>query len=164
MTVSPTPAPAPRPGPYAPEPAPVFDATEAAAAAAAAAKHGAEPSMGDLVSEASAHFSTLIRSEIELAKLELRSSVKNAGVGIGLFGAAAVVLVFSLTFGLIALAEGIAALGLDRWLAFLIVFVLLLVLVGLFAFIGLKKVKRVKAPTRTIATSKETVAYLRSHG
>jgi hypothetical protein len=127
-------------------------------------RHSAEPSLGELVSDASTHFSTLIRSEIELAKLELRSSVKNAGVGIGLFGAAAVVLVFSLTFGFFALAEGIAALGLSRWLAFLIVFVLQLLLVGLFAFVGFKKVKRVKAPARTISTSKETVAYLRSHG
>lgn len=150
MTASPRPAPRPTPN---------FVPT-----AGGQAGQTAEPSMGDLVSQASTHFSTLVRSEIELAKLELRSSVKNAGVGIGLFGAAAVVLVFSLTFGFIALAEGIAALGLDRWLAFLIVFVALLLLVGLFAFMGVKKVKRVKAPARTIATSKETVAYLRSHG
>lgn len=127
-------------------------------------RHAAESSLGELVSEASTHFSTLMRSEIELAKLELRSSVKNAGVGIGFFGAAAAVLVFSLTFGFFALAEGLAALGLSRWLAFLIVFVLQLILVGLFALIGFRKVKRVKAPARTIATSKETVAYLRSHG
>ena len=53
-----------------------------------------------------------MHSEIELAKLELRSSVKNAGVGVGLFAAAAVVLVFSLTFGFFALAEGLNALGL----------------------------------------------------
>ncbi|MDT4951365.1 MAG: hypothetical protein QOJ37_3960, partial [Pseudonocardiales bacterium] len=44
-------------------------------------RHAAEPSLGELVSEASTHLSTLIRSEIELAKLELRSSVKNGGVG-----------------------------------------------------------------------------------
>jgi hypothetical protein len=127
-------------------------------------RHAAEPSLGSLVSDASEHLSTLIRSEIELAKLELRSSVKNAGVGIGMFGAAAVVLIFSLTFGFLTLAEGIAALGLSRWLAFLIVFVLQLVVVGALAFLGYRKVKKVKAPARTISTSKETVAYLRSHG
>lgn len=123
-----------------------------------------QPSMGQLVSEASTHLSVLIRSEIELAKLELRSSVKNAGVGIGLFGAAVVVLVFSLTFGFLTLAEGIAAAGLDRWLAFLIVFGFQLLLVGLFVFVGIRKVKRVKSPERTIRTSKETVAYLKNHG
>ncbi len=127
-------------------------------------EHLTQTTLGDLVSEASTHFSVLVRSEIELAKLELRSSVKNAGVGIGLFGAAAVVLVFSLTFLFVAFAEGLAQLGLYRWLSFLIVFLVLALFAGLFAFIGIKKVKRVKAPERTIATSKETVAYLRSHG
>jgi hypothetical protein len=123
-----------------------------------------EPSIGQLVSDASTHFSDLLHAEIELAKLELRSTVKNAGVGIGLFGAAAVVLVFSLTFGFLALAEGLAAAGLDRWLAFLIVFVLLLLVVGACVYLGMKKVKRIKAPQRTIATSKETIATLRKRG
>ena len=120
-----------------------------------------EPSLGKLVQDASAQVSTLIRSEIELAKLELRSSVKNAGVGVGFFAAAAVILVFSLVFGFLTLAEAIAALGVYRWLAFLIVFVLQLLLVGAFAFIGLRRVKRVKAPQTTIRTTKETVEYLR---
>jgi uncharacterized membrane protein YqjE len=127
-------------------------------------KHSApasEPSVGKLVSDASAHFSTIIRGEIELAKLELRSTVKNAGTGIGLFAAAGVVLVFSLVFGFLTLAEGIAALGLDRWLAFLIVFVLQLVIVALFVWIGIKKVKKVKAPARTIKSTRDTVDYLK---
>lgn len=123
--------------------------------------HSTPPSIGQLVSDASTHLSTIIHGEIELAKLELKSSVKNAGVGIGLFLGAAVILVFSLTFGFIALAEGLAALGLSRWLAFLIVFAFLLVLVGLFVFVGIKKVKKVKAPEKTIRTTKETVDYLK---
>jgi hypothetical protein len=126
-------------------------------------RHAAEPSVGQLVSEASTHFSTLLHGEIELAKLELKSSVKNAGVGIGLFGAAVVLLVFSLTFGLIALAEGIHTLGIWHWASYLIVFGFLLVLVIVLVLIGVKKVKRVRAPQRTIATSKDTVAYLKAN-
>jgi hypothetical protein len=126
-------------------------------------RHAAEPTVGQLVSDASAHFSTLLHSEIELAKLELRSSVKNAGTGIGFFAAAVVLLAFSLTFGLIALAEGIVALGLWRWLAYLVVFGFLLLLIGALVFLGIRKVKRVKAPQRTIATSKDTVAYLKAN-
>lgn len=120
-----------------------------------------EPSIGQLVQQASTQFSAVLHGEIELAKLELRSSVKNAGAGVGLFVGALVLLVFSLTFGLLALAEGIAATGIWRWAAFLIVFGFLLLLIGLMVFIGIKKVKRVKAPERTIATSKETVAALK---
>lgn len=128
-----------------------------------ARRHAAEDaSLGQLVAAASASLSTLLHSEIELAKLELKSSVKNAGVGVGFFGGALVLLVFSLTFGLIALAEGITALGLDRWLSYLIVFALLLIIVGLLVLMGVRKVKRVKAPGRTISTSKDTVAFLKA--
>ena len=119
-----------------------------------------EPSVGQLVSDASTHLSTIIRGEIELAKLELRSSVKNAGAGIGFFVGAAVLALFSLVYGFQALAEGIAALGVYRWLAFLIVFLLQLVVAGLCGYLGFKKVKRVRAPQRTIKTTKETVDYL----
>lgn len=124
----------------------------------------AQPSIGELVQEASTQFSAVLHGEIELAKLELRSSVKNAGAGAGLFAGAAVLLVFSLTFGLLALAEGLNAAGIWRWASFLIVFGLLLLLIGLMVAVGIKKVKRVKAPERTIATSKETVAALKHRG
>jgi uncharacterized membrane protein YqjE len=123
----------------------------------------AQPSIGQLVQEASTQFSAVLHGEIELAKLELRSSVKNAGAGAGFFIGAVVLLVFSLTFGLIALAEGIVAMHIWRWAAYLIVFGFLLLLIGALVFLGIKSVKRVKAPERTIATSKETVAYLKQH-
>jgi uncharacterized membrane protein YqjE len=177
VTASSSPAPKPTPGPprhaspaAATAPAAPVVATPAAAApvtvqkapaASSNGKHAAEPSVGKLVSDASTHLSTLIRGEIELAKLELRSTVKNAGTGIGLFAGAAVVLVFSLIFGFLTLAEGIAALGLDRWLAFLIVFVFQLVIVALFVWIGIKKAKLVKAPRRTIKSTRDTVDYLK---
>ena len=126
-------------------------------------RHASEPKVGQLVADISADLSTLLHSEIELAKLELKSSVKNAGVGVGFFGAALALLVFSMTFGLIALAEGIAAMGLYRWLSYLIVFAGVLIIVGLLVFLGIRKVKRVKAPERTIATSRDTVAYLKAN-
>ena len=122
-----------------------------------------QPSIGSLVQEASKSFSTVLHGEIELAKLELKSSVKNAGAGAGFFGGAVVLVIFSLTFGLIALAEGIVAMHIWRWAAYLIVFGFLLLVIGLLVFLGIKSVKRVKAPARTIATSKETVAYLKQH-
>ena len=66
-----------------------------------------EPSIGQLASDASEHLSTIIRGEIALAKTEIGAAVKNAGTGAVMFLAAAAILVFSLTFGLIALAEGL---------------------------------------------------------
>jgi MFS family permease len=120
-----------------------------------------QPSIGTLVADASANFSTLLHGEIELAKLEIKSSVKNAGTGAGMFIAAAVILVFSLTFGLIALAEGLVALHLWRWAAYLIVFAFLVLLAGLLVWLGIRKVKRVKAPKQTIATTKDSVSAIK---
>ena len=120
-------------------------------------------SIGDLVSDASKHVSTLIQGEIELAKLELRSSVKNAGTGAGMFAGAVVLLVFSLTFLFISIAEGLVALGVPRWLAYFLVFLVLAIVVAVLVWLGMKKVKRVKGPERTIATSRETVEYLKTN-
>jgi hypothetical protein len=139
-------------------------ATPSAAATAPAqarAKHAAEPSLGQLVNDASTHLSALIHGEIELAKLELRSSVKNAGTGLGLFAAAGVVALFSLIYFFQAIAETLARFLVPRWAAFFIVFGLLLLSAGLFAYIGYKQVKRVRAPARTIKTTRETVDYLK---
>jgi uncharacterized membrane protein YqjE len=119
------------------------------------------PSIGDLTKEISTHLSTLVHGEIELAKAELTVSVKNAGTGIGMFAAAAVLAVFSLTFGFIALAEGLIAIGLWRWLSYLIVFLFIILLAAICALLGIRKVKKVKAPQRTIATTKDTVSYLK---
>ena len=124
-------------------------------------QHASEPTIGSLVADAHTSFSTLLHGEIELAKLEVKSSVKNAGTGAGLFLGAAVLLAFSLTFGLIALAEGLVALHLWRWVAYLIVFGFLVLLAVLLVFFGYRKVKRVKAPTQTIDTTKSTVAALK---
>ena len=43
-----------------------------------------EPSVGTLVQSAMADISTLVRSEIELAKAEVGKSAKKAGISVGL--------------------------------------------------------------------------------
>jgi uncharacterized membrane protein YqjE len=120
-----------------------------------------EPSIGELVKDASAQFSTVLHGEIELAKIELKSTFKNAGTGVVFFALAAVFAVFALTFGFIALAEGLHALYFSRWLSYTIVFGFIILLAGLSVLLGIRRVKRVRAPERTIATTRETVSTLR---
>jgi Putative Actinobacterial Holin-X, holin superfamily III len=101
----------------------------------------------------------------ELARLEVTASVKRAGVGGALLGVAAVVLLLSLPLLFIAIAEGLVAGGVVRWLAYLIVFALLVVIALVLALISLRKVKRIGKPERTITTVKETAQALRrGHG
>jgi membrane protein implicated in regulation of membrane protease activity len=111
-----------------------------------------EPSVGTLVQSAMADFSTLVRAEIELAKAEVGKSAKKAGIGAGAFGAAGVVLAFSAFFFFIALAEFLTWLGLERWISYLIVWFLLVLVAGLAALVGRRFIKRIEKPERTLET------------
>jgi uncharacterized membrane protein YqjE len=115
----------------------------------------AEPSVGSLVQSAMADVSTLVRSEVELAKAELSKSAKKAGIGAGAFGAAGVVLAFSGFFFGIALAEFITWLGLERWISYLIVWFLLVLLAAVAALVGQRTIKKIEKPERTIESLKD---------
>ena len=114
-----------------------------------------EPSIGSLVKSATADLSTLIRGEIELAKAEIGTSAKRAGVSVGLFGVAGVMAAFAGIFFFIALAEFLTWLGLARWVSYLIVFGFLLLVAGLAALIGLRLLKRIEKPERTLETLRD---------
>ncbi len=122
---------------------------------ATAAVVPAEPSVGSLVQSAMSDVSTLIRGEVELAKAEIGKSAKKAGIGAGAFGAAGVVLAFSMFFLFIAIAEAITALGLPRWISYLIVFFFLVLVAAIAAFIGLRTIKKIEKPERTIESLKD---------
>jgi hypothetical protein len=99
-----------------------------------------------------ADVSTLVRSEIELAKAEVGKSAKKAGIGAGAFGAAGVVLAFSGFFFGIAFAEFLTWLGIERWISYLIVWFLLVLIAGLAALIGKRIISKIEKPERTLET------------
>ena len=113
-----------------------------------------DPSVGELVQSAMADVSTLVRNEIELAKAEIGKSAKKAAIGGAAFGAAAVLLVFAGIYFFFFLAELLDT-WLWRWAAFLVVFVLLLLLAGIAAVIGRKFMKKIDKPERTMESLKE---------
>ncbi|RRO15057.1 phage holin family protein [Saccharopolyspora rhizosphaerae] len=113
-------------------------------------------SIGALVKDATTHLSTLVRSEVELAKSEIAGEVKKAVRGSVYFILALCVLVFSLFFLFFTAAEALDAVGLWRWAAFGIVFLAMLLVAGLFALLGFLKVRKLHAPKRTVETLKET--------
>jgi Putative Actinobacterial Holin-X, holin superfamily III len=121
-----------------------------------------EESLGTLFASASRDLSTLVHSEIELAKAEIKFDVKNAAMGGAMFGAAAFLGVLALILLLIAAAYGLVAAGLDASIAFLVVAAVLLVLAGVLALVGKKAVGKVGPPERTIRTGKDTAAFLKS--
>lgn len=115
----------------------------------------ADPSIGDLVKDATAQVSTLVRAEVELAKAEITRDVKKGLTG-SLFFIAALVVLFYSTFFLFFFIAELLDTWLWRWAAFLIVFgVMVLVTIGL-ALLGYLKVRRIRGPQQTIESVKET--------
>jgi hypothetical protein len=121
-----------------------------------------EPTIGRLIADTSRDFSDLLHKEIELAKTELRVSVKAGGTGIALFGAAGFLTLLAIVMASFAAAWGIDNInGIDTWLAFLIVFGIYMLIAALLAFIGVRRVKKVRAPEQTIAAVKSTKQVLK---
>ncbi|NPD04770.1 phage holin family protein [Nocardioides sp. zg-1308] len=125
-----------------------------------------DPTLGKLVMDAQRDISSLVSKEIQLAKTELKVSVKHGGVGIGLFAAAAflgllAVIMLSVAFAYFIHWNGD---GLDLQWAFLIVFAVYLLVAALLAFIGVRQVKKVKAPERAIEQGKQIPQALKGHG
>ncbi len=119
----------------------------------------ANPSIGELVRDATTQVSTLVRAEVELAKAEITRDVKKGLTGSVFFILALVVLLYSTFFMFFFLAELLDT-WLWRWAAFLIVFVLMLVVTAVFALLGFLKVRRIRGPQQTIESVKETTAAL----
>jgi len=111
-----------------------------------------EPTIGRLVNDASRDISTLIRKEIQLAKSEIKVSVKFGAVGAALFAVAGFLLLLAIIMLSVAIAYFIHwnGSGLSLHWAFLCVFGLYVLLAGLLAFVGVKKVKQVGPPERAI--------------
>lgn len=114
-----------------------------------------DPTIGKLVVDATRDISELVNKEITLAKQELKISATNAGVGIGLFAATAFLLVLAVIMFSVSAAYFIHLAGLGLHWAFLIVFAFYVLLAALLGFIGVRKVKKVKAPEKAIAQGKE---------
>jgi hypothetical protein len=125
-----------------------------------------EPTIGRLVSDASRDISSLVQKEIQLAKSEIKVSVRNGGLGAGLFLAAAFFAVMALIMFSVALAYFIHwnGSGLDLHWAFLIVFALYLLIAGLLGYVGYRKVRKVGPPEKAIAEAQNIKQALTNRG
>ena len=122
-----------------------------------------ERPIGDLLKQLSEETTRLVHQELELAKAELTQKGKQAGIGAGLFGTAAVMGLLAaaaLTTCFILLLD----MAMPAWLAALIVAV---VYAGVTAVLALRGRDRVKqavppVPEQTIETVKEDVQWAKT--
>ncbi|HEY3725543.1 MAG TPA: phage holin family protein [Solirubrobacteraceae bacterium] len=118
----------------------------------------ADRSMADLMRQLSEQTSTLVRQELELARAELTDKGKQAGIGIGMFGAAGIVALFAVG-GLTATLILLLSKAVDPWVAALIVTAVYGAIAGLLALTGRSRVQRgvPPVPEHTVETVKEDV-------
>lgn len=122
-----------------------------------------EQSIGTLAKDVTTHLSSLVRSEVELAKAEVTAEVKKGVQGSVFFVIAAAIGLFSLFYLFFTLAEFLA-LWLNRAAAFGIVFLVMLLAAGLFGLLGYLRVRKLRKPERTISTLRDSAQVLSSRG
>jgi hypothetical protein len=123
--------------------------------------NGDTRTLGELFKDLMAGTQLLISQEIRLAQLEIKESVKNAGVGAGLLAGAG-------AFGLVGLIAAACTLGallnlfLPVWASALIVTIVFFAIAGALGLLGRNRLKEANpTPEATIQTLKEDQEWLK---
>lgn len=103
-----------------------------------------KPTIGSLVADLSSQASTLVRGELEYAQANLKAKVKNLGMGGVHLGIAAFIGLYATGMLFVTFAL-VLAIWLPVWAGFLIVTAALLLFAGVFALLGVKKLKASQA-------------------
>ena len=121
-----------------------------------------DQSLGELFGRVTSDLSTLVRQEMQLAKVEIKQEVKTAGKAGGLLGGGAFTGYFALLFVSLALAIGLAEFIWD-WLAFLIVGALYGIAAAVLVSKGKQQLDQVDpVPQQTVETLKEDVQWAKN--
>jgi hypothetical protein len=131
-----------------------------------AVKHQAngarDQSIGSLVSLAVSDVSQLIKSEIDLAKLELKKDVRRMALGGALIGVAAFAGCLILLFAGFGLAIGLAnAAGIPHYVGFFCVAGLCALIAGLGILIGLTRFRKLSGLSKTRRTVQDDLTLLK---
>lgn len=103
----------------------------------------------------------IIRSEVQLAKTEMKEDASAYGKAAGMLAAGAVLGIYAIGLMLLTFVYLLDE-ALSDWLAALIVFVVVAAIAGVLAMIGMKRIKSVKpGPEQTIETVKEDVQWVK---
>jgi hypothetical protein len=122
--------------------------------------HTEERSLGDLFGELSQQTSTLVKKEIELARLEVTRSATTTARNAAMIAVGGVVAYAGAIVLLIGVAWLLASIGLPVWLAFGLVGGLTIAIGGFLAYRSLNAMKQVNVlPERTVETIKEDVEW-----
>jgi uncharacterized membrane protein YqjE len=122
-----------------------------------------DQSVGELVASLSRDLSTLVRQEVELAKVEMSEKGKKAGLGAGMFGGAGVAALLAL-ISLSVMAILVLNAWMKDWLAALIVTLFWGAVAGLLAMRGRQELQELGSPVpeQTKETIKEDIEWAKN--
>jgi uncharacterized membrane protein YqjE len=120
-----------------------------------------DKSLGDLFGELSSEFNDLLRTQVELAKVEVRNEARKAGRTAAMFGAAAISAYMALLLLSFAVAWALENV-MDAGLAFLIVGAIYAIAAAVLFLRGRARAKEMKVvPEQTVQSVKEDVQWAR---
>ena len=129
-----------------------------------------QSAIADVIKNIQADVTTIVKGEIELAKAELMPQAKAAGIGAGMFGAAAYIGIMGVTMLFCGLSFWLS-LGFQSWfgldllgalaLGFAVMAVLMFLIAGGVALLG-KNQLNFTGPKATIANAEASVAAVKS--
>jgi uncharacterized membrane protein YqjE len=122
-----------------------------------------EPSIADLIREAIRDAQDLVRTEIALARAELRDEVSRLGAGAAMLASAAMAALLGLGFLGTTIAWAISALaGWPAWAGFGIVTVLMFGAAVALAVIGRRRMTAARHMPHTVDTVKENLQWIKA--
>jgi hypothetical protein len=124
---------------------------------------GEVSSIGTIIANISSDLSTLMRQEVELAKVEVKDSATKAGKGAGLLGGAGVAANMALLFLSIALWWGLGSLLDNHGWAAVVVAVIWGIIAAVLASMGRKNLKTINGMPRTVETAKQVPDALKGN-
>ena len=122
-----------------------------------------EPSIAEVIKNAIRDAQDLVRSEIALAKAEVRQETRRLSVGAGLLAGAALAAMIAVMFLMTTIALAIANVaGWPVWSGFGIVTVLVGIAAGALGSIGKKRLTTARHMPRTMDALKENIEWMRT--
>ncbi|MGE3508118.1 MAG: phage holin family protein [Vicinamibacterales bacterium] len=122
-----------------------------------------EPSIADVIKNAVRDAQDLVRSEIALAKSELRQEVSRLSMAVAFLAAAAIAAAIGVVFLMTTIAWAIAELlTWPVWSGFAIVTLLLLIAAAVFGYVGKNRMTAARRMPRTVETMKENMEWMRT--
>jgi xanthine/uracil permease len=121
-------------------------------------------SLGELFGDLGRQVGTLVRQEVTLAKVELSEKASQTGRNVASLAVGGVIAYAGLLVALIGIGYLLIQAGLDAWLAFLIVGIVVMAIGGFLVWRGVQQMRELDlAPRQTVETMRDNVEMIKEH-